>query len=108
MKPSSVGNLFRGLTRVIGGGLRQPLIYNAQGLASAAGHGADCLADNVDNGCWSGDARRVIDSERPYLGLHALRHIKLRLRNDHSIFLGYHEPTRAVRPKSAPCRDTRA
>src|SRR5260370_7512933 len=92
MKPSSVGNLFRGLTRVIGGGLRQPLIYNAQGLASAAGHGADCLADNVDNGCWSGDPRLVIDSERPHLPLHALRHLTLRLMNYHSLSPAYHKP----------------
>jgi hypothetical protein len=54
----------------------------------AAGYGADCVADNVYDSRWSGDAGDVIDSMSLYLRFHALRHVALRLRNDHSIVFG--------------------
>src|SRR5262245_8456473 len=80
----------------------------AKNLASAAGYGADRVVDNVDDSCWSGDAGYVIDSVRPYLRLHALGHVALCLRDDHSIVFGNQKPTRNVLPKRAPDRNSDA
>src|SRR4029077_10801576 len=77
-------------------------------VASAAGYGADCVANNFDNSCWSGNARGVIDMMRPYRRLHPLRHVALRLRDDHSIVLGNQKPTLNVSPKRAPDRNSDA
>ena len=71
-------------------------------LASVAGYGADCVADNVKGSCRSGDAGCVIDGMRLYLRRHALRHVALRLRDDHSIVFSKQKPTRNVLPKRAP------
>src|SRR6202040_3283722 len=49
------------------------------------GYGADCIADNVHDSCWSADTGRVIDGMRLYLCLHPLCHVALRLRDNHSI-----------------------
>src|SRR5262245_10572208 len=44
---------------------------------------ADCVADDVSDLCWSGDAGNVIDRVCLYCRLHSLRHVTLRLRHDH-------------------------
>lgn len=75
---------------------------------AAVDYGADCVADNVNNSSWGGDAGRVIDTVCGYLRLHARRHVALRLRDDHSIVFGNQKPTRNVLPKRAPDRNSNA
>src|SRR6478672_6108001 len=77
-------------------------------LPSAARHGADCVAYNVDDSRWSGHDGRMIDSMRLYRRLHALRHVALRLRDDHSIVFGDQKPARNVLPKWVPDRNSDA
>src|SRR6266436_5805805 len=100
MQPSSVGNLFVS-SQWLSRRSSTASHYDAQRLASVAGHGADSVADNFDDGFWSRDAGRVIDRERLDVRLHARRHIALRLRDDHSIVFGHQKPTRNVLPKRA-------
>src|SRR5215831_15091963 len=87
---------------------RHPLTYSVQVLASVAGYGADRVAYNADDCSWGGEAGRVIDSMRRYLRFHALRHVALGLRNDHSIVFGNQKPTHNVPPKRAPDRNSNA
>jgi hypothetical protein len=47
----------------------------------------------------------VIDSVRLYRRLHALRHVSLGLRDDHSIVFGNQKPARNILPKWAPDRN---
>jgi hypothetical protein len=69
---------------------------------TTAGYGADCVADNVDDSSWSGDAGRVIDGMRLCFRLHPLCHVVLCVRHDHSVVFGKEKPARNVPPKWAP------
>src|SRR6476619_4924770 len=73
-----------------------------------ASYRAYCVADDVNNSRWSGDARNVIDSMRLYRRLHAIRHVALRLTDDHSIVFGNQKPARNVLPKWVPDRNSDA
>src|SRR5215471_2583440 len=77
-------------------------LRHTRAAASARSHGADCGADDVDDRLWRGDAGRVIDSVCPYSRLHALRHVALRLSDDHAVIFGKQKPTRDILPKRAP------
>jgi hypothetical protein len=50
----------------------------------------------------------VIDGMRLCHRLHALRHVALRLRNDHSVVFGNQKLARHVLPKRAPSRNGNA
>src|SRR5262245_27886100 len=78
------------------------------GFASTGRYKADCVADYVNDRCWSGDAGRVIHSMRLYLCLHSLRHVALRCGYDHSVVFTNQKPTGDVLPKGASDRNSDA
>ena len=83
-----------------------PLSFSPEGLASARSrHAAGCVTDNINDDRWSGNDGRVIEGMRRYLRLHALSHVALRLRDDHSILFGHQKPARNVLPQRAADRN---
>jgi hypothetical protein len=68
---------------------------------SVAGYRAHRVANNVHDDRWSSEAGRVVGGMGPYLRLHALRHVALRVGHDHSIVFGDRKPTRNVLQKRA-------
>src|SRR5215470_17167010 len=58
--------------------------------------------DDVNDSFWCGDAGRVIDGMCFCLRVHALRHVALRLSDDHPVVFGNQKPAWNVLPKRAP------
>jgi hypothetical protein len=70
-----------------------------------AKRGTDCVLDDINDGCWFGNASYVIDGMHFYLRIHPFRHVALRLRDYHSIIFGNKKPTRNGPPQRAPDRN---